>query len=91
MQNPYAKYKQQSIMTMTQGDMINLLFDETINRLNKGLRGWRQGTTKQPIPILRRPRPLSAIWHPPWIRSIRFLRGCLLSMSILITRSFRPM
>lgn len=24
-------------MTMTQGDMINLLFDETINRLNKGL------------------------------------------------------
>lgn len=24
-------------MTMTQGDMINLLFDETVNRLNKGL------------------------------------------------------
>ena len=24
-------------MTMTQGDMINLLFDEVINRLNKGL------------------------------------------------------
>lgn len=39
MQNPYAKYKQQSVMTMTQGDMINLLFDETINRLNKGLLG----------------------------------------------------
>ena len=37
MQNPYAKYKEQSVMTMTQGDMINLLFDETINRLNKGL------------------------------------------------------
>lgn len=39
MQNPYAKYKQQSIMTMTQGDMINLLYDEIINRLNKGLLG----------------------------------------------------
>ena len=39
MQNPYAKYKQQSVMTMTQGDMINLLFDEMINRLNKGLLG----------------------------------------------------
>lgn len=37
MQNPYEKYKEQSVMTMTQGDMINLLFDETINRLNKGL------------------------------------------------------
>ena len=89
MQNPYAKYKQQSIMTMTQGDMINLLFDETINRLNKGLAG--QGTAKQPIPILRRPRLLSAIWHPHWIPSIRFPRDCLLSMSILITRSYRPM
>ena len=43
MQNPYAKYKQQSIMTMTQGDMINLLFDETINRLNKGLLGLETG------------------------------------------------
>ena len=43
MQNPYAKYKQQSIMTMTQGDMINLLFDETINRLNKGLAGLEAG------------------------------------------------
>ena len=39
MQNPYAKYKQQSVMTMTQGDMINVLFDEMINRLNKGLLG----------------------------------------------------
>ena len=39
MQNPYAKYKQQSVMTMTQGDMINLLYDEIINRLNKGLLG----------------------------------------------------
>lgn len=37
MQNPYARYKEQSVMTMTQGDMINLLFDETVNRLNKGL------------------------------------------------------
>ena len=26
-------------MTMTQGDMINLLYDEIINRLNKGLLG----------------------------------------------------
>ena len=43
MQNPYAKYKQQSVMTMTQGDMINLLFDETINRLNKGLAGLEAG------------------------------------------------
>ena len=37
MQNPYEKYKEQSVMTMTQGDMLNLLFDEVINRLNKGL------------------------------------------------------
>lgn len=37
MQNPYEKYKEQSVMTMTQGDMINLLFNEMINRLNKGL------------------------------------------------------
>lgn len=42
MQNPYAKYKEQSVMTMTQGDMVKLLFDETINRLNKGLASLEQ-------------------------------------------------
>lgn len=33
MQNPYARYKEQSVMTMTQGDMINLLFDEVIDQI----------------------------------------------------------
>lgn len=42
MQNPYAKYKEQSVMTMTQGDMVRLLFDEIINRLNKGLASLEQ-------------------------------------------------
>ena len=51
MQNPYAKYKQQSIMTMTQGDMINLLFDETINRLNKGLAGLEAGLRSNQYPF----------------------------------------
>lgn len=37
MQNPYAKYKEQSVMTMTQGDMINLLYSEIISRLNKAV------------------------------------------------------
>lgn len=37
MQNPYAKYKEQSVMTMTQGDMINLLYEEIISRLNKAI------------------------------------------------------
>ena len=55
MQNPYAKYKQQSIMTMTQGDMINLLFDETINRLNKGLAGLEAGDCEATNTHLRRP------------------------------------
>lgn len=37
MQNPYAKYKEQSVMTMTQGDMINLLYEEIISRLSKAV------------------------------------------------------
>lgn len=37
MQNPYEKYKQQSVMTMTEGEMINLLFESAVNRLNKGI------------------------------------------------------
>ena len=37
MQNPYEKYKQQSVMTMTGGDMVNLLFETAIKRLNEGL------------------------------------------------------
>lgn len=37
MQNPYEKYRQQSVMTMTQGDMIFLLYSELGDRLGKGL------------------------------------------------------
>ena len=37
MQNPYEKYKQQSVMTMTGGDMVNLLFETAIKRLNEGI------------------------------------------------------
>ena len=37
MQNPYEKYRQQSVMTMTQGDMISLLYSELGDRLGKGL------------------------------------------------------
>lgn len=37
MQNPYERYKQQSVMTMTEGEMINLLFESAVNRLNKGI------------------------------------------------------
>jgi len=32
--NPYQKYQQQSIMTMTQGEMLTKLFDEVIKQLN---------------------------------------------------------
>ncbi len=37
MQNPYETYKRQSVMTMTGGDMVNLLFETAIKRLNEGL------------------------------------------------------
>ncbi|MBU3841209.1 MAG: flagellar export chaperone FliS [Candidatus Ruminococcus intestinipullorum] len=37
MHNPYEAYKRQSVMTMTGGDMINLLFDTAIKRLNEGI------------------------------------------------------
>lgn len=33
-QNPYQKYQQQSIMTMTQGEMLTKLYDEVIKQLN---------------------------------------------------------
>lgn len=32
--NPYEKYKQQSIMTMTQGEMLVKLYEETAKQLN---------------------------------------------------------
>ncbi len=32
--NPYEAYKQQSVMTMTQGEMLLKLYDETIKQLN---------------------------------------------------------
>lgn len=35
--NPYEKYKQQSVMTMTQGEMILKLYDEAIKQLNAGM------------------------------------------------------
>ena len=32
--NPYQKYQQQSVMTMTQGEMLTKLYDEIIKQLN---------------------------------------------------------
>lgn len=32
--NPYQKYQQQSVMTMTQGEMLTKLYDEVIKQLN---------------------------------------------------------
>ncbi len=37
MQNPYAAYKQQSVMTMTTGDMLKMLYDELIKRIGLGI------------------------------------------------------
>lgn len=32
--NPYQAYRQQSVMTMTQGEMLNKLFEETVKQLS---------------------------------------------------------
>ncbi len=32
--NPYQKYKQQSVMTMTQAEMMIMLYDEVVKQLN---------------------------------------------------------
>ena len=37
MTNPYQTYKQQSVMTMTQGQMLEAVFDELIKQLNISL------------------------------------------------------
>ncbi len=36
-ENPYQKYKQQSVMTMTQGEMLTQLFDEVIKQVSGGV------------------------------------------------------
>ena len=41
--NPYEKYKQQSVMTMTQGEMLLLLYDETIKQINIGAKAIEGG------------------------------------------------
>lgn len=44
--NPYQAYKQQSIMTMTQGDMLNALYDGVIKELKLALAAFeRQDNT----------------------------------------------
>ncbi len=35
--NPYQKYKQQSIMTMTPGELLLKLYDESINQLRQAV------------------------------------------------------
>lgn len=35
MKNPYEKYRDQSITTLTQGEMVVKLYEEIINQLNK--------------------------------------------------------
>lgn len=36
--NPYQKYKTQSVMTMTQGEMLLKLYEETIKQLRLGVK-----------------------------------------------------
>ena len=36
-ENPYKKYREQSINTMTQGEMLVLLFETCVKRLNEGV------------------------------------------------------
>ena len=83
MQNPYARYKEQSVMTMTQGDMINLLFDEVINRLNKGLVSLEQNDYEGSNAHFKK------AYQPHWITSMRCREGWLPFMNILTIRSFR--
>lgn len=35
--NPYEKYKEASVTTMTQGEMLTALYDEIIKQLNKSI------------------------------------------------------
>ncbi|MBR1384955.1 MAG: flagellar export chaperone FliS [Ruminococcus sp.] len=35
--NPYKKYREQSINTMTQGELLNLLFETCVKRLTEGV------------------------------------------------------
>ena len=36
-ENPYKKYREQSINTMTQGELLGLLYDTCVKRLNEGV------------------------------------------------------
>ncbi len=37
--NPYDKYKEQAVMTMTPGEMVVRLFEEIINQINRAIVG----------------------------------------------------
>lgn len=36
-ENPYKKYREQSINTMTRGELLGLLYDTCVKRLNEGV------------------------------------------------------
>ncbi|MBR1663748.1 MAG: flagellar export chaperone FliS [Ruminococcus sp.] len=36
-ENPYKKYREQSVNTMTQGELLNLLFETCVKRLTEGV------------------------------------------------------
>lgn len=40
--NPYDKYKEQSVMTMTHGEMLTRLYEEVIKQLNIGMLGIKE-------------------------------------------------
>lgn len=35
--NPYSRYQEQAVMTMTPGEMVVRLYEEVINQLNRGV------------------------------------------------------
>jgi len=41
--NPYSRYQEQAIMTMTPGEMVVRLYEEVINQLNRGILSLESG------------------------------------------------
>lgn len=45
--NPYSRYQEQAIMTMTPGEMVVRLYEEVINQLNRGILSLESGNLEE--------------------------------------------
>ena len=88
--NPYQKYKQQSIMTMTPGELLLKLYDESINQLRQAVGALGQKQYDKANAALQKAQRIISHLNKTLVMIMKFPRTWRRCMISSFTRLHRP-